>query len=879
MNKILGLDLGSSSIGWTLRDENNQFTSGVVTFDAGMVKSQSGGYNSPTKDRREARSKRRLLQAKRYRKWSLLETLLNDYVPLSIEELDDWRKYQKGQRQKFPESELFQKWLVCDFTYLEGTKYKNPYELRVAALDGKVSKHEFGRALYHLVQRRGYKNIGESDFEDLNLDEAKKDDETKKQLEKRDKEGFAKAMEQHNRVIAKVLKYEFLDKGKRARNQYPYRKEYREEFELLCKAQGFDIARNEAGIYHVNLIQQLWKSIIWQRPLRSQKGNIGRCTLEPDKPRCPVSHPLFEIFRAWQFINTIKTFEEIEGEKTKESLPHEIRNKLFLDFFLKKDSNVKFAELKKFLDKQFKKDKQYNYKPDHSTSTMPVCKGLIDVFGEDVKKQILELESYIIGGKAANDKKNITAPKIVQGKYSVFDLWHALYSFDEAYLKTFARNKLGIADETDKKGRGYNSFALLKKNIASSFSDLSVKAISKIIPFLKEGHLYDEAVLLAKMPELFGENWKMQKEAVLTAINSANKEYKWQKTVSTITNSLIDTWKGLPNNEKFAYKNTDYILQEDDKNAVVTACNRHFGEKTWEAKSNELKYKIIHEVQNAYQQFFSDSKRAYRQTPTLDELLKNEFSVRTIQLNGDLYHHSQRENLYLKKIGTKEDGTPRLPIHKDSRIEILPVPLIDSIKNPMFNKALSVLRKLLNEMIVTDVIDNDTTVVIEVARELNDNNKRLAIERYQRERENRRESYRKLLEEFKNNKNQSLNIEENIPRFELWTEQVFDKEKQGLERLKRETILKEKDEVKRYELWMEQQGLCMYTGKMISLSQLFSNDIDIEHTVPRSLLPDNTMANETVCYAWYNRGKDKKTIEFQPNAKTTTTKLRIGALP
>jgi hypothetical protein len=29
---------------------------------------------------------------------------------------------------------------------------------------------------------------------------------------------------------------------------------------------------------------------------KSQKGNIGKCTLEPNKPRCPVSHPVFEIF-------------------------------------------------------------------------------------------------------------------------------------------------------------------------------------------------------------------------------------------------------------------------------------------------------------------------------------------------------------------------------------------------------------------------------------------------------------------------------------------------------------------------------------------------------------------------------------------------------
>jgi CRISPR-associated endonuclease Csn1 len=63
----------------------------------------------------------------------------------------------------------------------------------------------------------------------------------------------------------------------------------------------------------------------------------------------------------------------------------------------------------------------------------------------------------------------------------------------------------------------------------------------------------------------------------------------------------------------------------------------------------------------------------------------------------------------------------------------------------------------------------------------------------------------------------------------------------------------EKEALKRYELWIEQKGQCIYTGRMISLAQLFSIDIDIEHTIPRSLLPDNTLANQTVAYARYNR--------------------------
>ena len=91
----------------------------------------------------------------------------------------------------------------------------------------------------------------------------------------------------------------------------------------------------------------------------------------------------------------------------------------------------------------------------------------------------------------------------------------------------------------------------------------------------------------------------------------------------------------------------------------------------------------------------------------------------------------------------------------------------------------------------------------------------------------------------------------------MWTEQTFeeteDETRNKIKNVQPDEVFKEKDSIRRYELWMEQKGQCIYTGRMISISQLFSREVDIEHTVPRSILPDNTMANQTVCYNWYNK--------------------------
>lgn len=865
--KRIGIDLGSSSLGYVITDDGEIIKKGVVRFDTGMAKGQSGGYVSPTRERREARSKRNSIRSKKYRKWELLKILVEkNFVPLTKNELEVWSKYKKGQIRRFPESKLFQNWLACDFTYEGNVKYKNPYELRVKAVNEKVSQHEFGRALYHLIQRRGYKDIGDTDSE------------TEKQKLRRGESGFQKALNENDNIISKALLNEFLNKNKRARNQYPYREEYSLELEEICKVQGFNTSIKQNGRYTDDFVDKIWQSIIWQRDLRTQKGNIGKCTLEPKKLRCPISHPIFEIFRAWSYINTIMTIDENDE---KQFLSNPIRKKLF-EFILKKDKNFKFEEIRVFLDKQFQARKKYNYPLnrkekndkeiytdgvyDSSVSGMPVCKGLIDVFGESARKA---LESIEMQNVARQDKKGGlgSAVKVVNN-YSINDLWHILFSFDKRsakeknFLETFAKEKLSITDE-----KQVVKFTKLRDKLSQGYADLSINAMCKIIPFLKEGYLYNDAVVLAKVPEILGENWIVSKNDILLAVKNSNAEYAWNKMIIGITNNLIDKYKGDP---YFAYKDFSYHLDLKDIENIKNACEGFFGTVTW-GKRND-KSEIIEAVKEKYQEFFFDEKRAYRELSTFTDIYNEQLKSLKIDLDANqLYHHSKIENIYLKRCKIDSiTGKPKLPKAKNKHgidIDILPGVQIDSIKNPMFNKSMSILRRLINEFIKEDIVDESTEVVLEIARELNDNNKRIAIERYQNERRSNREKYREFLTEYNKSEKLNLNIEENIPKFEMWTEQIFedtfDEKGTKLTNTNRISILKEKNAIKRYELWMEQKGQCLYTGKMIPIGKLFSIEIDIEHTIPRSILPDNTLANQTVCFKWYNTDKKNNRIPTQ----------------
>ena len=532
--RTLGLDIGSSSIGWNIKEFDNIIKYGVVTFGSGMIKGKSG-YSSPTKDRREDRLPRNLKRARKYRKWALLELLIeNQMAPLSIRELDKWRKYVKGEKKVFPETKAFKSWLACNFNYANGVKYKNPYELRLKGLDHKLSLHELGRTLYHIVQRRGYKDIGE------------KDKETKKQIERREQTGFGKML-QENRTLGETLLKNYLEKNKRARNEYPYRHEYQKELEVICEAQGYDIKKKDNN-YIDPFLEKLHKAIIWQRPLKSQKGNIGFCTLEEKNRRCPVSHPLFEIFRALSFINTIRIVED----KEKVELTDAVRKDLLM-FFLKQSTSFKFNVVRNRIDKLTEKNNKYNYPINKkgiyytSISNMPFCKNLIGIFGVDVIEPLIKLSEFDSNAKENHHK--------LAGKYSIYDFWHFFHDFEDDFLIRFVSDKLDVEAK---------KIMAFKNSLPNGYSNLSFKALRKIIPFLNEGFLYNDAVLLAKLPDYFKSDWEINKSKAYECLRIAKEKYSSESLVIRVTNMLIEDYKSLGDKDKFAARDFSYRLLDSD---------------------------------------------------------------------------------------------------------------------------------------------------------------------------------------------------------------------------------------------------------------------------------------------------------------------------
>lgn len=93
-----------------------------------------------------------------------------------------------------------------------------------------------------------------------------------------------------------------------------------------------------------------------------------------------------------------------------------------------------------------------------------------------------------------------------------------------------------------------------------------------------------------------------------------------------------------------------------------------------------------------------------------------------------------------------------------------------------------------------------------------------------------------------------LNSEENIPDD---IKNIINKFK-GYNTPNRPT----KAEVQRYKLWLEQKYRSPYTGAIIPLGKLFTSAYEIEHIIPQARYFDNSFSNKIICESAVNKLKD-----------------------
>jgi len=668
MTKILGLDLGTNSIGWAIRntealenqlnpfvsDTNNGNTinAGVIIFKKGVGEGKSGEF-SLAAERRKNRSKRRLYNAKRYRKWATLNVLSkNGMCPITDEELKLWSignwqdidGEKKNLGRKYPTSPDFIAWLAMDFNKIgnewhdEKLKpdFTNTYELRVNLLE----HHDFndpyrlyktGRAFYHLAQRRGFKTSRKSGKS------AYGENEYLENILSENPEWKA----------SQILQYGLINQNRRIRNSgVVQRKYFEDEFYAICQKQQLS----------EDLTNRIYKAIYFVRPLRTQKGLIGKCTLEKGKTRIPISHPLYEEFRALSYINNIQ-WRESKTQKPFEPIPMELKRRIFQEIFFKtmekgankgKISDRSYFEFKEIVDKYSENHKyEFNYAKykkesfdlisNPNVSTCPVIAGFINVFNQEWQDIFIKGESSFginWDGLKLNYKvkyQNITKDKSL----NYIDIWHLLYDYiqtkdKEEDLRKFCLNVLSWDDE-----QKIEDFSNI--NISQGYGSLSYNAISKIIPYLREGNIYSEAVSFANVTSVLGkEHFELHKEEIKKSITATIKNTNKEKELLNITNGLIQQFFG--ENEIHRCKGVDAQIKTIAFKDTIEKLKNFYGEENWNNKTlQEKKYyedyvfekylKFLDGKQSREEKASSRQNRNpeidYYKLPRLDEAIKN----------------------------------------------------------------------------------------------------------------------------------------------------------------------------------------------------------------------------------------------------------------
>jgi len=468
--KVLGIDMGTTSIGWALIENEVILASGVRVFPEGVNRPKGSYEESKNLTRRLARQIRRQYFRRRMRKSILIKIL--------------------KQHEMYPHPDGLLAWNAL-----------NPYELRAKGTEEALTPLEFGRVMYHLAQRRGFK----SSLKGSDNEEGKIYDGDLKLLKKGISATQNAVVSGGYPTLGSYLNS--LDTTEeRIRNRYTLRSMYLHEFEVLWNVQ----ATFNPQIYTQELKDKLGHEkegvLFFQRPLKSQKGLIGKCTFEPGKTKAPSSSPLYQEFRAWQFINNLQYGDnQLLSPQQRELVFREMSTKMTL----------KISQIKKKL----KLNEEFNYDDDTSAPCMTTICQIQNLFG---------------------DKIRIDNPKEVQ------DLWHLLYdAVDPEWLIQKIQIKYGLSpDEATTVGKGKKRIRL-----EEGYGNLSLAAIRRILPFLRMGKKYHTSTLLAGVRKVLGETYW-----------STLNELDIQSLIDCVHAAIDSKGNGTIKDRLWAYLNAEFSI-------------------------------------------------------------------------------------------------------------------------------------------------------------------------------------------------------------------------------------------------------------------------------------------------------------------------------
>jgi CRISPR-associated endonuclease Csn1 len=602
MKKILGLDLGSASIGWAVISEiyeNGEIKREILGLGSRIVPyegTERKDFEKGTGESRNSIRTKMRTARKGYDRYQLRRKYL-------VKELINAEMYPSEAEKNLPKMQL--------------------WELRNKAVSSKVSLKELGRLLLWLNQKRGYKS-GRSE---ANMD-------------KKDTEYVAEVKSRHQTIKEKNLTigqyfYEHLFNNEFFRvkeNIFP-REAYIEEFEAICKQQQThypDIITNK-------FIDKLRDEIIYyQRPLKSQKGLVSVCEFEGFWRKgkegkeyfvgpkvTPRSSPIFQIAKIWENVNSI-SIDNKYGNKIELTLEEKkaLFNHLDSNENLTLSDIVRILKLNKnecFFNKQIVKGIKGNITKMAILKCFEEPERYSHLFRFDFEIIEDDKHCYLYDKKTGEiqaEKKVMTiTPKIENEPY--YQLWHTIYSVSDIdECSRVLQQKFSIEPEIANK--------LAKLDLTKGgFGNKSVKAIRKILPYLIEGYVYSDAMCFAGYDHS----------------NSQTKEENIQR-------KLLERLKSIPNNS-LRQPIVEKILNQM-VNVVNTIIEKY-------GKPDEIRVELARELKQSKEERSDTSKFLSKRERENEQIVKKleEFGLRATRNNivkWRLYEEMDNEDKKLNAI-------------------------------------------------------------------------------------------------------------------------------------------------------------------------------------------------------------------------------------
>ena len=316
MRYVLGLDLGTNSIGWAILslDGSNQPT-GIVDLGSRIFHDGRDPKSGESKavQRRLARQARRGRDRTLQRKKKLLRILTKEGF--------------------FP----------SDLQKREQLKALDVYRLRVEALNQKIEPYQLGRILYHLAQRRGFKSGRKYLRNEDQKQENQKLIPKLEDLEKRIKESKSRTFGEYLFHLEGAKR----NKANLEESLHPTRDMMKKECEQIITKQ---------KLHHKNLtktlIDKIENIIFYQRPLRSVEELVGPCEMYPDTEKRGANYlPSTQEFKLLQTIGQLKLIQDgskVDLNKEQKQMIYKelvsVKKKSFTDLRIKLglDSDIEF---------------------------------------------------------------------------------------------------------------------------------------------------------------------------------------------------------------------------------------------------------------------------------------------------------------------------------------------------------------------------------------------------------------------------------------------------------------------------------------------------------------------------------------------------------